>query len=39
MQNGLTHTWDILGAAIKAAHADNLFGTRDIDVVMNSLME
>lgn len=41
MQNGLTYTLDIcrLDKAIKAAHEDTLFETRDIDVLMKSLME
>ena len=39
MQNGLTYTLDILDEAIKAAHEDTLFETRDIDVLMKSLME
>ena len=37
MQNGMTYTWDILDEAIKAAHEDTLFETRDIDVLMNNL--
>ena len=32
----MTYTWDILDEAIKAAHEDTLFGTRDIDVLMNN---
>ena len=39
MQNGLTYTLDILDEAIKAAHEDAVFETRDIDVLMKSLME
>ena len=39
MQNGLTYTLDILDEAIKAANEDTLFETRDIDVLMKSLME
>ena len=39
MQNGLTCTLDILDEAIKAAHEDTLFETRDIDVLMKSLLE